>query len=94
MNQEFRPSGNSASSFPRKPAPKGHDTVLGAIQNGGRSITVELISGEVVTGKLVGRDKYTVTVRPENTQNIRKVIYKHAIESFYGEEPADESRGA
>jgi sRNA-binding regulator protein Hfq len=62
----------------------GHDAVLKALQFDSRTITVILLSGDAVIGKLVGRDKFTVTV--QGPDGIRRVIYKHAIEQFHGEE--------
>jgi sRNA-binding regulator protein Hfq len=75
-----------------KPRSKGHDSVLNAIQEQGRQMTVILLSGEEVAGKLVGRDKFTVTLRvPLGHTTRREVIYKSAIERFWADEtPATE----
>lgn len=69
----------------KKSMAKGHDAVLKALQDGGRKITITLISGETVEGKITGRDKFTVTVL--TSVGRREVVYKHAIEKFFGEEP-------
>lgn len=70
---------------------KGHDAILKALQDNGRKVEVRLLSGEELTGKVVGRDKYTITLLVENAfaceKPRRHVIYKHAIEQFIGEEP-------
>lgn len=74
---------------PRKEAvAKGHDAVLRALQNDGRKITVFTITGKTFTGKVVGRDKFTITVL--DADGIRAVIYKHAIELFFGAERTTE----
>ncbi len=68
------------------PVSKGHDAVLRAIQSQERTITVETLSGTLFVGQLVGRDKFTLTVR--GADHRRRVIYKSAIESFYADEVA------
>lgn len=74
-----------SSAPPRKEGiAKGHDAVLRALQNDGRHITIFTLSGKTLKGKVVGRDKYTVTV--QDADGIRAIIYKHAIELFYGAE--------
>lgn len=78
-----RPRTGGSNPQRRESAPKGHDSVLRALQNDARQITVTLMSGERLVGKVVGRDKFTITVM---TAEARHVIYKHAIESFFGEE--------
>lgn len=75
--------GNSGSAAPRS---KGHDAVLNAIQSQERDVVVVLMSGDEITGKIVGRDKYTITVRDDKGR--RQVIYKHGIERFWAEEQA------
>lgn len=68
-----------------QPKTSGHDTVLRAIQNKGTMITVNLLNrDDSVVGSLTARDKYTLTVRTGN--GTRLVIFKHAIESFFGAE--------
>jgi sRNA-binding regulator protein Hfq len=75
--EERRPSGP-------KIGPKGHDAVLKALQDSGRLCTiVKASSGDKVVGKIVGRDKFTITLLVDG---VRRVIYKHAIEEFFGEE--------
>jgi RNA chaperone Hfq len=65
-------------------APKGHDAVLKALQTDKRSISIRMMSGEWEYGTVVARDKFTITVL--RTNNVRVVLFKHAIESFYGAE--------
>lgn len=71
-------------------AAKGHDAVLHALQKDGRVIHITLMSGERLEGKIVGRDKFTITVLSQmgiaDTTLRRQVVYKHAIESFWGDE--------
>ena len=60
---------------------KGHDAILKSVQDKQGIITVVLgTSGDVVTGALVARDKFTITIR---TTSHVVTIYKHAIEMFY-----------
>jgi sRNA-binding regulator protein Hfq len=67
-----------------KPATTGHDSVIKAIQAQGRTLTILKTSGEERTGLIVGRDKYTITLK--GSDGIRRVIYKHAIEEFWAVE--------
>jgi sRNA-binding regulator protein Hfq len=72
--------------------PKGHDAVLKALQDSGRQCTVVTLSGETFFGKVIGRDKFTITLLVTASPTdigpelIRRVFYKHALEQFYGEE--------
>lgn len=80
--QPFRAS-DKGQGAPRKPfVAKGHDAVLQRIQQRENStISITPIStGEPVLGKLVARDKYTITIQLEC--GTRRTFYKHAIESF------------
>jgi sRNA-binding regulator protein Hfq len=71
-----------------KPVVKGHDAVLKALQDSGRQATIVTLAGEKFVGKIVGRDKYTITLLVvEGSNAIRRVFYKHALEQFFGEEP-------
>jgi sRNA-binding regulator protein Hfq len=81
-NRQMRGNGTTV------PKHKGHDAVLHAIQSQERIVTVMLQSGETMIGNLVGRDRFTMTIRP--TQGLNKgrrvVIFKHAVESFFADE--------
>lgn len=70
-----------------KPLTTGHDSVIKAIKDQGRHLTVEkMSSGEKVTGLIVGRDKYTVTLLATvegKAAPVRRVIFKHDISEFY-----------
>lgn len=81
MSDESRKFGATAHVSKKKP--KGHDAVLGALQESGRTTTIVTIAGEQFTGKVFGRDDYTITLLIGSS---RIVFYKHAIERFYGEE--------
>lgn len=60
---------------------KGHDAILKGMQDSGEEINVIMISSEIpLIGKLVARDKFTITVLTNS--GWRRTIYKHAIESF------------
>lgn len=74
--------------FTRKPTTtkkpfvaKGHDAILKSIQDDGADIEVNMISdGTSITGKLLARDRYTITVLDKH--GVCRTLYKHAIESF------------
>lgn len=72
----------ASSVAPRKPmVAKGHDAILKGLQD--RSAFIEIYpmcSDEPIIGKMINRDRYTITVELANGQ--RRTIYKHAIESF------------
>lgn len=61
---------------------KGHDAILKNIQDtDGVKIAVTLMNdGSTVEGRLVARDKFTVTVLTDEGR--RRTFYKHAIEGF------------
>lgn len=60
---------------------KGHDSILKTMQDCGEQVSVVLLSTDVpVVGRLVARDKYTITVLGDTFG--RRTFYKHAIESF------------
>lgn len=71
---------------PRKPfVAKGHDSFLKDIQDKEGYITITKTGdGSEITGKLIARDKFTITIMVDGTRRV--TIYKHAIESF---EPAE-----
>lgn len=68
----------------RSPQAKGHDAVLKAIQTQERQVAVRAQSGETYRGLIVGRDKYTITVK--GSDGVRWLIYKHAIEALSASE--------
>jgi sRNA-binding regulator protein Hfq len=88
-----RPVGNGGhgSGRPHKPtlyAPKpretGHETVLRAIQKDGRAIHIQLLDdATVLSGKLIARDKFTLSV--ECTNGVVMVLFKHAIRCFWAD---------
>jgi len=60
---------------------KGHDAILKGMQDNGGDISVSMISTEIpLVGKLIARDKFTITVLTDDGERV--TIYKHAIESF------------
>jgi RNA chaperone Hfq len=70
-----------------QPKPAGHDAVLRAMQHQERNVTVNLISGEVRKGRIVGGDKFTITVRCAD--GLRHMLFKHAVEEIVAEEPTN-----
>lgn len=67
---------------------KGHDSQLQDAQYGKNRVRITLTSGSVINGTISRRDKFTITLRHENTEanasngiaNLDEIIYKHAIE--------------
>ena len=60
---------------------KGHDAILKSIQDANGWVAIQTLHGDGPTrGRLVARDKYTITI--ETAALERVTIYKHAIESF------------
>lgn len=59
---------------------KGHDAILKRIQDNGGDIEIWCLdSEESILGRLVARDKYTITVA---VQGGNTTVYKHAIKRF------------
>lgn len=84
MNNNF-PSTHGTSRSTLRPkkqfVAKGHDAILKELQDSGATISVALLGdGSEIIGKLVARDKFTLTVL--TAAGSRRTIYKHAIESF------------
>lgn len=83
INVNPRPSYGKpkSSGGARKPAtPKGHDAVLSGIQNSTETITLLFLDGETISGRLMARDKFTLTVEDGGNTT---TFYKHAIKGFY-----------
>lgn len=60
---------------------KGHDAILKRAQDDRGHISIALMSdGSQIDGRLVARDKFTITVDVLGTGRV--TVYKHAIESF------------
>lgn len=62
---------------------KGHDAVLKAAQDSGAICLVQPMNGDAYSGKVLNRDRYTVTLLVEGR---KRVVYKHAVEYFELEE--------
>lgn len=63
-----------------KPARKvsGHQKMLAEAKESGCSISITTTAGELIYGRLIDSDKFTITVGSTG----ETVVYKHAIESF------------
>lgn len=64
---------------------KGHDAILKDAQdNKGILRIVTMSDGAVHVGKMVARDKFTITIEVTVSGGtaVRRTFYKHAIESF------------
>ena len=75
--------GKGGHSAAKKPfVAKGHDLILKNIQEDeSATIIVTLLGdGAEVIGRLIARDKFTITVLTNDGR--RRTIYKHAIEGF------------
>jgi sRNA-binding regulator protein Hfq len=78
---------NNTITKPNQNAPKGkfiakgHDAILKSAQDAGDTIEIIAMSGDVIVGKLLNRDKFTVTILEEDSGK-KKTVYKHGIESF------------
>lgn len=69
---------------------KGHDSQLQEAQYGKSTAVVTLMSGDIVIGNIVRRDKFTVTVRLTRGTDVGNelILFKHAIESILIEKAA------
>lgn len=78
-----------SDSAPRKFVAKGHDAQLQDAQFSGREVRVATMGGDLIFGKIVRRDKFTITL--EVTQGTEtgalEIIYKHGIESVQVKKP-------
>lgn len=70
-------AGKSTRSF----TPKGHDAILKRMQDTSEEFVVRLNCGRAVIGKLVARDKFTITIKPHDSTGA-VTIYKSAISAF------------
>jgi sRNA-binding regulator protein Hfq len=70
-----RPAGN-------KFVAKGHDAQLQDAQYSKSKVILTMISGASISGLLVKRDKFTITIRHQSGEYIGQdeIFYKHAIE--------------
>lgn len=75
---------------PFKAKPKGHDGYLADLQETGAIVTFSMMSdGSTVTGKIIARDKFTISIQEQihkdgvpEFDKVPRVIYKHGIEQF------------
>jgi sRNA-binding regulator protein Hfq len=76
---------NATNSTQQKPmnkstfVAKGHDAKLKALQDSGELITIMKTSGDIVTGRISARDRYSISIQVDG---VTRTIYKHAIEEF------------
>jgi sRNA-binding regulator protein Hfq len=59
---------------------KGHDAVLKAAQDRAATVTLTLTSGVEVTGLIIARDRYTISIKPKDSDTV--IVYKHFIGMF------------
>ena len=79
-NKSNTNNANVSGSVKPKFVAKGHDAILKGAQDTGSQVRIVCISGVDIQGKMVNRDKYTITI--EFVDGIRQTFYKHAIEFF------------
>lgn len=86
MNQQ-QTRGKPTNDAKPKFVAKGHDAILQRFQNDKQPVIFTLLTGRAVSGIIVGRDRYAITLEDEKTRK-KMTFYKHAIESFgeYDEE--------
>lgn len=82
VRPDYQSRGREGSKPPMKFA-KGHDAVLKAAQDSGAICLVQPMNGESYSGKVLNRDRYTVTLLVNDR---KRVVYKHAVEFFELEE--------
>lgn len=80
QNQQSRSNNTQGSAKPKFVA-KGHDAILQRFQTDKEPIILTLLTGRSVTGIIVGRDRYAVTLQ-DKASGAKMTFYKHAIESF------------
>lgn len=81
-----RNHGSGQTSGKPKFVAKGHDSRLQDFQFNKTPIQVILMSGNVVSGVIIARDRYTITLLDSQTSE-EVTFFKHAMEGF-GKEPA------
>lgn len=83
---------HSGSKPFKKFTPKGHDAILAKLQETNQAVDFT-IAGESFPGRIIGRDKFTITAQPLHREGLDSAwvdssnsepvtFYKHAIESF------------
>lgn len=78
MDQSIK--SNQHNNVKPKFVAKGHDAILKSAQDAGEHIEIIAMSGDVISGKILNRDKFTVTILEDSGK--RRTVYKHGIESF------------
>lgn len=75
-------NGNRRPTTQKKPfVAKGHDAILKGVQDSEGFIIITTVGdGSEHVGKMIARDKYTITILTDAGR--KKTLYKHAIESF------------
>lgn len=75
----FKGAGDSSSVIG-----KGHDGTLRRLQDARADIKIYMISGRVYEGKVLNRDRWTITIHTVKDKAV--TLYKHAIEGFVPQE--------
>lgn len=77
MNQ---PNEKATTHTKPKFVAKGHDAILKNAQDASERIEIIAMSGDVIVGKILNRDKFTITILEDSGK--KRTVYKHGIESF------------
>jgi sRNA-binding regulator protein Hfq len=91
---DFAPGAARAAT--RRPfVAKGHDAQLQDAQFSNREIRIMTISGVETVGKIIRRDKFTITMEVTMGEDTgaHEIFYKHAIESVQIKKPTAVEQG-
>lgn len=80
VTQEFRRPQHTENRNPGGFVAKGHDRALQHAEQDRRMLRIDTMSGYSFEGRMVRRDRYTITIRTEEGRE--KCFFKHGIESF------------
>lgn len=63
----------------------GHESMLNTFLRLGKSVTLELLNGQSITGRIKAYDKFTISLNLEG-EAFNRIVFKSAVISFYSEE--------
>lgn len=74
----------------KKHTPKGHDAILAKLQESREVVSIYPLNSEEIRGRIIGRDKFTITIKPVTVEDggyrdgphAPITFYKHGIEGF------------
>jgi sRNA-binding regulator protein Hfq len=83
--QHARPTPKPYANKPRLAGgskPQQHEKDLKRYKEGDFIVHITMMNGELVEGKIIGGDKYSIKMILEGRNNFETTLFKHAIESF------------